>query len=82
MRRKTTVYLEDQLLRAAKVEAAMSGRKEYEVFEDAIRDYLGWRIIDRVRERTGLSEAEAMEIARDELAAFRREGASAAAVGS
>ena len=73
MRRKTTIYVEEKLLRAAKVEAATSGRKEYEVFEEALRDYLGWKIIDRVRAQAGLSEADAMEIARDELAAHRRE---------
>jgi hypothetical protein len=73
MRRKTTIYMEENLLRAAKVEAASSGRKEYEVFEEAVRDYLAWRIIERVRSRADLSESEAMEIARAELAAYRRE---------
>lgn len=74
MRRKTTIYIEDELLRAAKVEAASSGRKEYQVFEEAIRDYLGWRIVDRVRARAGLSEEQALTVAREELAAFRHGG--------
>lgn len=82
VRRKTTIYIEDQLLRAAKVEAATSGRKEYEVFEDAMRDYLGWRIVERIRARAGLSESEALAIAREELAAFRRREQPSAAVGS
>lgn len=82
MRRKTTVYIEDELLRAAKVEAASSGRKEYQVFEAAIRDYLGGRIVERVRARTGLSEAEALDIVGEELAALRREESQAAATGS
>jgi predicted nucleotidyltransferase len=40
VKRKTTVYVEDELLRAAKVHAAESDRKEYEVFEAALREYL------------------------------------------
>jgi predicted nucleotidyltransferase len=40
VKRKTTVYIDEELLRAAKVRAAESGRKEYEVFEEALRDYL------------------------------------------
>ncbi|HZV50148.1 MAG TPA: hypothetical protein VFD49_10320 [Candidatus Dormibacteraeota bacterium] len=73
MRRKTTVYIDERLLRAAKVEAASSGRREYEVFEEAIRDYLGWKVVERVRARAGLGEEEAMEIAREELSAYRQE---------
>jgi hypothetical protein len=73
MRRKTSIYMEESLLRAAHVEAASSGRSEYDVFEEAVCDYLGWRIIGRARSRADISEWEAMEIARTELAAYRRE---------
>lgn len=34
MRKKTTVYLEPDLLRAAKVWAARTGRKDYEILND------------------------------------------------
>jgi hypothetical protein len=39
-RRKTTVYVDEELLRSAKVLAARTDRKEYEVFEEALRSYL------------------------------------------
>lgn len=41
-RKKTTVYIDETLLRAAKVAAARSGKREYEVFEDALRRHLGF----------------------------------------
>ena len=40
-RKKTTVYVDEELLRSAKILAARTDRKEYEVFEEALRRYLG-----------------------------------------
>ena len=37
MKRKTTVYIDDELLRAAKVRTAETDRKEYEVFTDLLQ---------------------------------------------
>ncbi|MDQ3356929.1 MAG: hypothetical protein M3502_09535 [Actinomycetota bacterium] len=39
-RKKTTIYLEPELLTAAKTLAASSGRREYEIIEDAQRVYV------------------------------------------
>lgn len=39
-RKKTTVYLDEGLLTATKVLAVSMGRPEYEVVEDALRQYL------------------------------------------
>ena len=39
-RKKTTIYLEPELLTAAKTLAASSGRREYEIIEDALRVYV------------------------------------------
>jgi hypothetical protein len=39
-RKKTTVYVDEELLRSAKILAARTDRKEYEVFEEALRSYL------------------------------------------
>lgn len=39
-RTKTTIYIETELLAEAKVLAAIAGRREYEVIEDALRAYL------------------------------------------
>jgi len=77
-RKKTTVYIDDELLRAAKVAAARSGKREYEVFEDALRQHLGLagaieRIWAGISPQDAPSEQEAARIAAEELAAVRAE---------
>lgn len=77
-RKKTTVYIDEGLLRAAKVTAARSGKREYEVFEEALRGHLGmagaveeiWAGIGR---EDAPSDEEAMRIANEEIAAVRAE---------
>lgn len=71
MRKKTTVYLEPDLLRAAKVWAARTGRKDYEVMEEALRSYLGLDVIENVWARSDLAEDEALELAYREIHASR-----------
>jgi hypothetical protein len=82
-RKKTTIYLEPDLLTATKVLAASSGRREYEVIEDALRAYLRAdettqtrrelrELLDRVAERSDLDPDEAIKLANDELHAMRR----------
>lgn len=71
-RKKTTVYVEPELLQAAKVEAARTGRREDEVFEDALRSYLGFEVVERVWARSDLSEDEALRLVYDELHAARK----------
>lgn len=80
-RKKTTVYIDESLLRAAKVSAARSGRREYEVFEDALRRHLGLsEVVERIWSGIGPegapSDEEAARIADQELAAARSEGAT------
>jgi len=81
-RKKTTIYLEPDLLNATKALAASSGRREYEVVEDALRAYMRSDeagqarqelkdLLDRVAERSTLTDEEAMAIAYDELHAAR-----------
>ena len=72
MKRKTTVYLEDGLLRALKVAAARSGRREYQVVEQALRAFLGMELLDKVGSRSSLSEKEALALAYSELHRSRR----------
>jgi hypothetical protein len=72
MRKKTTVYLEPDLLRAAKVWAARTGRKDYEILEEALRSYLGLEVIENVWARSDLAEDEALELAYKEIHASRR----------
>ena len=72
MMRKTTVYLEDGLLRALKVAAARAGRREYQVVEEALRAYLGMELLDKVGSRSSLAEKEALALAYSELHRSRR----------
>lgn len=81
VRKKTTVYVDESLLRAAKVAAARSGKREYEVFEEALRRHLGFtdvveRIWAGISPDDAPSEEEAARIASEELAAVRAERAA------
>lgn len=69
---KTTTYIDERLRRAAKTAAARSGIKEYELYEEALRRYLGWDILETLLARSSdLTEEEAMRIAVDEVHAAR-----------
>lgn len=81
-RKKTTVYLDPALLRAVKVLAASSGRHDYEIFEEALRRYIGAHpddvsrlamrdLLDELRSDSEPTEAEALELAYAELRAAR-----------
>jgi hypothetical protein len=70
-RKKTTVYLEEDVLRSVRVMAARTGKKDYEVFEEALRSYLGMEAVERAWSSADLSEEEALELAVDEVHRFR-----------
>jgi hypothetical protein len=81
-RKKTTVYLDPELLRAVKVVAASSGRHDYEVLEDAVHQYLHTgqaeasrqelcELLDQLGGPDALSDEEALKLAYDELHAAR-----------
>ena len=72
VRRKTTVYLDDELVRAAKIAAARSGKRDYQVFEEALRAYLGLELLERVGARSDLTEEQALDLAYRELHQSRR----------
>ncbi len=67
MRRKTTIYVDDNLLRATKVAAARAGKRHNQVVEDALRVYLGVELLERVGNRSKLTEDEATDLAYREL---------------
>ena len=67
MRRKTTIYIDDGLLRATKVAAVRSGKRDYQIVEDALRAYLGYELLERVGNRSKLTEAKATDLAYQEL---------------
>jgi Arc/MetJ family transcription regulator len=72
MRRKTTIYVDDALLRATKIAAARSGKRDYQVIEEALRAYLGLELLERVGARSKLTEDEALNLAYRELHQSRR----------
>jgi len=76
---KTTVYLEEDMLREIRVAAARRGRSVSELVEDALRRSTLSGLIESVRSRSDLSEEEALELANSELHAMRRESDQPAA---
>jgi hypothetical protein len=63
MRRKTTVYVDETGLRATQIAAARTGRRDYQVVEDALRSCLGMELLNKVGQRSNLDEAEALKVA-------------------
>jgi hypothetical protein len=70
-KRKVTLYVAEDVLRAARVRAARTDRRDSEVVEDALRSYLGFDVVERVWGRSDLDEGEAMELAVTETRAVR-----------
>jgi hypothetical protein len=70
-RTRTTLSIDDQVLRAARIAAARSGKRDSELVEDALRAYLGLAVVDRIRAKSGLSAETAERLAYDELHASR-----------
>jgi len=68
---KTTVSIDEGLMREVRVRAARTGRRDSEVLEAALREGLG--IIDRIRAKTNLGEAAAYQLAREAVKEARRE---------
>jgi hypothetical protein len=72
MRKKTSVYIDDQLLRAVKIVAAAEGRKESQVFERALAAYVGrWSVGPNWQRADAPTEEEAMRLAREALKEVR-----------
>lgn len=70
-KRKVTLYVDQEVLRAARVRAARTDRADSQVIEDALRAYLGFDVVERVWARSKLGEDEAMRIAVAEAHAVR-----------
>jgi hypothetical protein len=72
-RSKATVYLDPDVLRATRVRAARTGRKDSDIVEEALREYLGLAVIDRIRSRSSLSPEDAERLANEAVHEARRE---------
>jgi len=70
-KRKVTLYVDEDVLRAARVRAARTDKRDSEVVEAALRAYLGFEVIASVWARSDLGEDEAMRLAVEETHAVR-----------
>ena len=71
-KRKTTVYVDEDVLRATRIRAARAGKRDSEIVESALRAYLGFDAIESVWGRSDLSEKDALELAYDEVHSSRQ----------
>ena len=72
MKRKTTIYVEEEILRALKIAAARSGKHEYQLVEQALRAHLGLELLERGASKSALSENDALNLAYRELHRSRK----------
>jgi Arc/MetJ family transcription regulator len=60
---RTTITIDEEVLKAAKVRAAREGKRDGEIIESALRRELGFELFDRLWAENDLSEKEAMDLA-------------------
>jgi Ribbon-helix-helix protein, copG family len=69
---RTTITLDERVLRAVRVKAARSGRRDSDVIEEALRRDLGLDLLERVWQTADLDEEEALRMAVDAQHQARR----------
>ncbi len=70
---KTTLSVDEELMRHVRVRAARTGRTQSEVLDEALRDGLG--VIHRIRGKAAADEEEALTLASEAVHEVRRETA-------
>jgi len=60
---RTTVTLDEDVLRLVKVRAARLGKGDSQVIEDSLRRDLGLELLDRLWSENRMDEAKAMKLA-------------------
>lgn len=60
---RTTLTVDEEVLRAVKIRGARTGKGDSEVIEDALRRELGLDLLDRLWQRNDLSEEQATKLA-------------------
>jgi hypothetical protein len=60
---RTTLTIEESVMRAVKIRAARMGRGDSQVIEESLRRDLGLDLLERLWERNDLSEPEAIALA-------------------
>jgi hypothetical protein len=71
-KQRTTVTLDERVLRALRVKAARTGRRDSEVIEEALRRDLGFELLERIWAKADLGEDEALSLAVEEQHSARR----------
>lgn len=69
---RTTLTIEEEVLRAVKIRAARTGKGDSAVIEDALRRELGLDLLEGLWTRNLLSEEEATQLAVEAQHATRR----------
>lgn len=62
---RTTLTIDEDVLRAVKVRGARTGKGDSEVIEEAVRRELGLDLLDRLWDRAEADEEEALALARE-----------------
>jgi hypothetical protein len=60
---RTTVTLDEEVLRLIKVRAARLGKGDSQVIEESLRRDLGLELLDRLWSKNRMDEAQAMKLA-------------------
>ena len=69
---RTTLTVEDEVLRAVKIKAARTGRGDSEIIEEALRRDLGLDLLERLWAKADLDPDEAMDLALEAQHATRK----------
>lgn len=60
---RTTLTIDEEVLRSVKIRAARTGKGDSEIIEEALRRDLGLDLLDRLWATNDMSEGQAMELA-------------------
>jgi len=60
---RTTLTIDEQVLRAVKIRGARTGKGDSEVIEEALRRELGFDLLERLWQRGDLGEEQALALA-------------------
>jgi metal-responsive CopG/Arc/MetJ family transcriptional regulator len=60
---RTTLTVDEEVLRAVKVRAARTGKGDSEVIEEALRRELGFDLLERLWQHDDMGEQEALALA-------------------
>ena len=66
-RKRKAVYVSEKLMKVLKINVSRTGKEDYQILEEALRQYLGLSLLKQVWKRSKLGETAALRIAYKEL---------------